>query len=251
MQASTAVPADGEVHVWWLSLVPGPRGVEREAERLTAGERERAARFRFAKDRDRFVLGRSFVRTLLGTYTGEDPSRVRLDTMAAGKPFLAERADVHFNLSHCEDQGVLAVASRPVGVDLERVREVADAESIAVKMFGDSEVAALRAYSAAERSEAFLRCWTRKEAYVKGKGVGLSTPLRSFEVSLDRGAGTMLLSCATPDRAWGLQDLEAPGGWVGALAIERGPVRLWHRRWPTVDSSESDSNGEKGPGSPE
>src|SRR5262245_50010097 len=161
MQASTAVPADGEVHVWWLSLVPGPRGVEREAGALTPEERERAARFRFARDRDRFVLGRSFLRTLLGTYTGEDPARVRLEATEAGKPFLAAPAIVHFNLSHCEDRGVLAVANRPVGVDLERVREVADAEAIAVKMFGDAEVEALREYPAAERSEAFLRCWTR------------------------------------------------------------------------------------------
>jgi 4'-phosphopantetheinyl transferase len=229
MQASTAVPAEGEVHVWWLSLVPERRGVEREAETLTREERERAARFRFARDRDRFVLGRSFLRTLLGTYTGEDPSRVRLGETEAGKPFLAERADVHFNISHCEDRGVLAVAGRPVGVDLERVREVADAEAIAVKMFGDAEVEALRAYSAAERSEAFLRCWTRKEAFVKGKGVGLSTPLRSFEVSLDRVAETMLLVREAPDSEWAVQDLEAPAGWVGALAIEGGPVRLLHR----------------------
>jgi len=235
MEASTAAPDEGEVHVWWLSLVPEPRGVEREAEPLSPEERGRAARFRFARDRDRFVLGRSFLRTLLGTYTGEDPGRVRLEATEAGKPFLAGGAGVHFNLSHCEDFGVLAVANRPVGVDLERVREVADAEAIAVRMFGDGEVEALRGYSAAERSAAFLRCWTRKEAFVKGKGVGLLTPLRSFEVSLDRTAGPMLLSCEAADGRWSLQDLEAPEAWVGALAIERGPVRLVHRRWPSHD----------------
>jgi 4'-phosphopantetheinyl transferase len=231
MQAPGTLVTDAEVHVWWLSLRPEPRGVEREAQALSPEERERAGRFRFARDRDRFVLGRSFLRTLLGTYTGEEPARVRLESMEAGKPFLAGREDVHFNLSHCEDRGVLAVANRPVGVDLERVREVAEADAIAARLFGDSEVDALRAFPSSERSEAFLRCWTRKEAFVKGKGVGLLTPLRSFEVSLDPAPETMLLSQQRPDREWTLQDLAAPSGWVGALAIERGPVRLLHRHF--------------------
>jgi 4'-phosphopantetheinyl transferase len=238
MQAPGRFVTDGEVHVWWLSLRPEPRGVEREAEVLSPEERERAGRFRFARDRDRFVLGRSFVRTLLGTYTGEAPARVRLESMEAGKPFLAGRSDVHFNLSHCEDRGVLAVANRPVGVDLERVREVAEADAIAARLFGDSEVEALRTFPFSERSEAFLRCWTRKEAYVKGKGVGLLTPLRSFEVSLDRAPESMLLFREAPDREWTLQDLGAEPGWVGALAIERGPVRLVYGLWPARTGSE-------------
>src|SRR5262249_14690457 len=177
------------------------------------------------------VLGRSFVRTLLGTYAGEEPGRVRLEATEAGKPFLAGCPGVQFNLSHCEDRGVLAVANRRVGVDLERVRDVAEADAIAARLFGDSEVEALRAFPPPQRSEAFLRCWTRKEAYVKGKGGGLLTPLRSFEVSLDRAPETMLLLREPPDREWSLQDLEASPGWVGALAIEGGPVRLLHRRW--------------------
>jgi 4'-phosphopantetheinyl transferase len=234
MQAPGKAVIDGEVHVWWLSLSPEPGGVEREAEVLSPEERERAGRFRFARDRNRFVLGRSFLRTLLGTYTGEAPARVRLEAMEAGKPFLAGRSDLHFNLSHCEDRGVLAVANRPVGVDLERVREVPEADAIAARLFGDREVEALRAFPSAERSEAFLRCWTRKEAYVKGRGVGLLTPLRSFEVSLDRSPESLLLFQEAPGGEWTLQDLGAEPGWVGALAIERGPVRVVHASGPSA-----------------
>lgn len=162
----------GDVHIWWLSLQLEPQDLESARGLLSADEQARASRYHFDRDRRRFVCARAVLRTLLGDYTGEDPARVPLRLSASGKPFLASHSDLHFNLSHCEDRGVLAVASQPVGVDLERVRDIPEALSIAEDLFTISENRALRTFSAKQRSEAFLRCWTRKEAFVKARGEG-------------------------------------------------------------------------------
>jgi 4'-phosphopantetheinyl transferase len=221
-----------EVHIWWLSLQTEPQEVERALGLLCAEEQGRARRYHFARDRNRFVLARAFLRTLLGGYLGEDPARVPLRLSASGKPFLANRSDVHFNLSHCEDRGVVAIARQPVGVDLEKVRDVPEALTIAEHLFAISEIRALRAFPAELRSEAFLRCWTRKEAYVKGRGEGLLTPLVSFEVTLDRAPPELALLERPEEGNWKLHDLEAGSGWTGALAIQRESARLVDRVWP-------------------
>ena len=124
------------------------------------------------------------------------------------------------------------MASQPVGVDLERVRDIPEALSIAEDLFTISENRALRTFSAKQRSEAFLRCWTRKEAFVKARGGGLATtPLDAFEVTLGRGSPRPVL----PEHAegqWTLYDIEAGSGWIGALAVDMDSARLVHRVWP-------------------
>lgn len=224
--------SDPEVHIWWLSLESEPREVEQALGLLSAEEQERARRFHFARDRNRFVLARAILRTLLGAYTGEEPARVPLRLSPSGKPFLSDRSDFHFNLSHCEDRGVVAIARQPVGVDLEKRRDIPEALTIAEDLFAISEVRALRAFPAPLQSEAFLRCWTRKEAYVKARGEGLLTPLVSFAVTLDRASPELVLLQEPGEREWNLHDLDAGSGWIGAVAVELESARLVHRVWP-------------------
>lgn len=224
--------ADSEVHIWWLSLQSDPQEVEQALGLLSAEEQGRARRYYFARDRNRFVLARAFLRTLLGDYTGEEPGRVPLRLSLSGKPFLADRSDFHFNLSHCEDRGVVAIARQPVGVDLEKIRDIPEALTIAEHLFTISEIRALRAFPAQMQSEAFLRGWTRKEAYVKGRGGGLLTPLVSFEVTLDRASPELVLFGEPGEGKWKLHNLEAASGWTGALAIELESAKLVHRVWP-------------------
>jgi 4'-phosphopantetheinyl transferase len=224
--------SDPEVHVWWLSLQAEPPDMEQALGLLSAEEQERARRYHFARDRNRFVLARAFLRRLLGDYTGEEAGRVPLRLSVSGKPFLADRSDLHFNLSHCEDRVVVAIARQPVGVDLERIRNIPEALPIAQHLFAISETRALRACPAELQSEAFLRCWTRKEAYVKGRGEGLSTPLVSFEVTLDSASPELTLLDEPGVKKWRLHDLEAGSGWTGALAVELESARLVRRVWP-------------------
>ena len=222
-----------EIHVWWLSLESEPPAVEQALRLLSAEERARADRYHFPRDRRRFVLARAFLRTLLGDYTREAPVRVPLHLSSSGKPLLADRSDLHFNLSHCEDRGVLAIARRAIGVDLERMRVVPDALRIAGNLFTPAEARALRAFPAELRSEAFLRCWTRKEAYVKARGEGLLTPLASFEVTLDDGPPRLVLLEEPAKGKWNLHDIAAGPGWTGAIAVELESPRLVQRVFPS------------------
>ena len=226
--------AASEVHIWWLPLQLDGEDLERALAVLSEQEQARANRFHFARDRRRFVRGRALLRRILGGYTGVEPARVPLELSPSGKPFLANGSGLHFNLSHCEDRGVLAVASRPVGVDLEKVRTVPEALVIAERLFTVLENRALRACPQQLQSEAFLRCWTRKEAYVKARGGGLATtPLDAFEVTLERGSPQIDLRENTEEK-WTLYEVEAGADWIAALAIDLDSARLVYRVSPPV-----------------
>ena len=155
---------------------------------LDERELARAGRFRFERDRKRFAFFRAAIRLILGRYVGRPPRELRFAYSPEGKPSLAGRpADdfLEFNLAHSEDVALLAVGrGRRIGVDLERIRDERDTDEIAERFFSRDEVRALRALAPDQRRKAFFSCWTRKEAYVKARGDGLSMPLSSFSMSL-------------------------------------------------------------------
>jgi 4'-phosphopantetheinyl transferase len=227
-------PDRAEVHLWLLGL-EGADGLDRLRDVLDDGERERAGRFRFRRDQDRFILCRGALRVVLGRYLDLPPDRLRFLIGPHGKPSLAEQDGgyLQFNLSHSERWGLLAVAlGRPVGVDIERVDPARVNDRIAERFFSPVEAAALRRIPARDRNEAFFRCWTRKEAYIKARGEGLSIPLESFSVSIDPGASSRLLHSDQGDEdvaRWDLRDLQPAPGYAGALAVEgtEWKLRCW------------------------
>lgn len=189
---------------------------------LSAGEYARAAQLRFPRLRERFVVGRGRLREILGLRTGLDPRSLRFAYGPNGKPEVAESC-VRFNLSHCEDFALLAVTcGRAVGVDVERLRPVADRELVAERFFSSLEVQALSRVPAAQRDVAFLRCWTRKEAYLKALGGGLSLDLAAFAVSLGRdGASLVWAENADELDRWSLVDVsDRCPGHVAAIVLE-------------------------------
>lgn len=222
-----------EVHLWALPLAESDD--EGAAETLlSADERDRAARFRFARDRRRFSLGRAGLRRLLGIYLDRDPAALDFAYGPAGKPELAgsaEASGLRFNLSNSADWALLAVArGRQLGVDLEGIPEGRDLMAIARRFFAAEEVTAFEGFAADQRAEAFCAIWTRKEALLKAFGAGLSLPLDGFCVSADPAAPARLLSTAfRPAEAarWSLADIAlAPplaGAFRAALAIEGPP----------------------------
>jgi 4'-phosphopantetheinyl transferase len=230
--------ADADVHVWVIAL-DGPAA--RPALLLTvlgADERERAGRFVFPRDRDRFVVAHAALRAILGEYLGVPPSAIRLETTARGKPLLAPPHDgtgLRFNLSHSAALALCAVTrGRGVGVDVEAVRPDFAGEDIARRFFSPAEVAALAAVAPGERALAFFRCWTRKEAYIKARGEGLALSLASFDVTLGPDEPPALLATRDdPAEAsrWALVELGLPPGYVGALAVEGRGWRLSLADW--------------------
>jgi 4'-phosphopantetheinyl transferase len=151
---------------------------------LSPAELDRAARFRFAQDRDRFIRARAFLRSVLGQATGDDPARLRLSEGPFGKPALDGGA-IDFNLSHSGDLAVVALSSRgPVGVDVEFLDRRVDVEGLGRVCFTDEENAVIAALPPALRPARFFGFWTAKEARMKLTGEGMSLPPRSIALRL-------------------------------------------------------------------
>lgn len=204
---------------------------------LSDEERQTAARFLRPRDRSRYVAAHGILRQLLGQYESVAPARLVFAKNAHGKPELAPLADqppITFNLAHSEDVIVCVVGlGRRVGVDVEAIQTDLDVMRIAESQFSQAEAEALRAISLPERGEAFFRCWTRKEAYVKARGEGLSIPLTQFTVSFGRneppGLKWVMDDLSAPAR-WSVFDFTPTPGYAGAVVVEGRPVRLIIRR---------------------
>ena len=246
MTATTPVPmwgpgsslGRGALHLWTSGLDRSPAEVEALASTLSSDERERAGRFHFERDRRRFTVGRGFLRTLLAQYLGRSAAALEFRYGPHGKPELAGRGAVsglRFNLSHSGGRALCALASDvAVGADLELTRSLDNLEGLAATVFSAGELATLHALPAPERQAAFYRCWTRKEAFIKALGDGLSCPLDRFDVTLAPGEPARLLRIAgDPDgpERWSLHSFE-DGEWVGAVAVA-GPIdSLVGGEWP-------------------
>jgi len=215
-----------DVHVWRVALDVHEDAVCQFEDSLAADEQLRADRFELAQDRRRFVVRRGALRVVLGWYLTTSPDRLRFEWNRYGKPSLAAQAGarpIRFNLAHSADMAVIAVThGREVGVDVERLDTRFDSLEIAERFFSPDEAAALRGRSPSAQSRAFLHCWTRKEAYLKARGLGLIWPLDRFEVSASPGHAALLTVCDDPTELsrWCVQDLNTEPGYVGALVVE-------------------------------
>lgn len=216
-----------EIHVFAARLDPPAWRVEELRRLLDPDEIVRADRFRFDLHRRRFIVGRGVQRLLLGSYLGVPPRSLVYRYGDKGKPALAETpADgpLFFNLSNSEELALLGLTrTAEIGVDVEHLRELSDLEALAERFFSASESATLLALPESQRSEGFFNCWTRKEAYLKAIGDGLSAPLNAFAVTLVPGEAPRMLTLegsAERARRWSFTHLWPHEGYLGAVAIE-------------------------------
>jgi 4'-phosphopantetheinyl transferase len=212
----------------WIRALRVPSAAERTCyEVLSSEERERAARYRAGRPRNDFILTRGTLRSLLASYVGARPQELSFRYSEHGKPILIGQWDVQFNVSHTEGLALMAfVKKRDIGIDVEKVDREVDPKKLAERFFSAREFQLLKDLSGDELHAAFFRCWTRKEAYVKARGEGLSLPLHQFDVSLAADETRALLA-TRPDPSeasrWILQDLPVKHGYVAALALaEKG-----------------------------
>jgi 4'-phosphopantetheinyl transferase len=222
--------ATGEVHVWRLALDQPESVVAEFRATLEAGELERAERFHFEKHRRHFVVGRGGLRHVLARYLDVQPEEFRFSYGAYGKPALVSE-ELRFNMSHSHGLALFAVArDRELGVDVEHIRADFASDDIAQRFFSRVEVAAFNALSKEEQVAGFFRCWTRKEAYIKAIGRGLSEPLDAFDVTLAPGEAAALLRAERGDASrWTMFDIDVGVDYAGALAAEApvSDIRLW------------------------
>lgn len=214
------------VHVWRAVLNQPAPVVQCLFFLLSPDERDRAAAFHFQKDREHFIVARGALRSILGRYLHLDPAQLRFTYNKYGKPALRGTAAVtrlHFSLSHSGGLALYAFNwDRQIGLDIEFVKDDIGWEEIAEQFFSIREIAMLRALPIRKRAEGFFNCWTRKEAYVKAKGEGLSLPLADFDVSLAPGEPAILLSASNPEESsrWTLKELAPCTGYAAAVAVE-------------------------------
>jgi 4'-phosphopantetheinyl transferase len=227
LRAAPIILPDDEIHLWQSTLDLPPSSVERLLSTLSVDEVTRADRFYFARDRLRFVAGRAIMRDILGRYLNCRPEQISFVYNSYGKPGLDRSVactNIQFNLSHSSGRLVLAVGRRRLGIDLEKIRPGIASEDVAAHFFAPAEVCELATVPVLYRVEAFFNCWTRKEAYVKARGEGLSTPLDAFEVSLAPGEPARLIKTVSDDTTssgWALQALEPHPGFVAAIVAEK------------------------------
>jgi 4'-phosphopantetheinyl transferase len=232
---------ENEVQLWRVDL--GAVGPEepRWQQVLSEDERARAARFHFSRDRQRYVSSRALLRIILAAYLGTEPKELSFRYSEKEKPALAgahATREIEFNVSHSGMAALLAFTrGREVGVDVEQIRLDFDVEGIAHRFFSERERQELMAFAPEERHAAFFRCWTRKEAYVKATGAGLSLPLSQFDVSLAAGNINALIA-TRPDAGeagrWSMREVRGGEGYAAALCILGRGWKL--REWSEQES---------------
>lgn len=227
-------PRAGEIHVWRVDLDQGENIVQQFRSTLEDDEIQRADRFHFEKDRRAFTVGRGFLRHVLGRYLTARPEALRFAYGSYGKPALNgehKNSSLRFNMSHSRGVGLVAVSdNRELGVDVEYIRADFATEDITRRFFSPHEVAAFNALSEELRVAAFFRCWTRKEAYIKAIGRGLSQPLDGFDVTLAPEAAPALLRADEGDPSrWSLRDIDVGSDYAAALVVEGqiSEIRCW------------------------
>jgi len=177
--------ASGQVHVWRTDCGRSPQDLAALRALLAPDEIQRAERFRFERDRHRYIVGRGTLRQILGAYLGRSPEQLQFAYGSRGKPGLVEASGLQFNLSHSEDWALYAIAHTPVGIDLEVRRPVSQMTSIVERYFSPQEQQFFSNLSPEAQTFAFFRAWTSKEAYLKAIGQGLTVPLHEIDLELD------------------------------------------------------------------
>ncbi len=236
--------AEQDVHVWKARLdVPADLLPEYQ-ETLSMEELAKAQQFRFDVHRQRWTVAHAVLRILLGQYLGIAPQLLRFHTNAYGKPALVmpeQSYSLEFNLSHSANLALYAFSwQRHVGVDVEHMRADIPYDQLAQHSFSLHEQTTLCSLSGEQKHQAFYNCWTRKEAYIKARGMGLSLPLDLFDVSLVPGEPAALLQSRESSQEvqrWSMQELHPEPEYAGALMVEGTGWQL--HCWEWHDSSTS------------
>lgn len=228
-----------EVHIWRIDLAQEDAEIRQCRALLAADEIERADRFYFARDRKRFTVARGAMREILSRYTGAGAVDLRFSYGPKGKPELSvdmKQTGIKFNLSHSQEVALLAVTrGLNVGIDVEWIKADFATDDIAEQFFSAAEVQTLRSLPVSQRVEAFFSCWTRKEAYIKALGEGLSVPLDSFTVAFAPTVAAALLHVKVDPaeiKRWSMYNIVISDGYKAALVVQGKHHRLKQMEWP-------------------
>ena len=218
---------DSDIQVWCASLEASLWDLTSFTDQLSADEKIRAERFHFTRDRDRYIIGRGLLRALLGGYLQRDPSDIKFNYGAYGKPALADKVNgraLEFNLSNSNDMVVYIFNwDDPVGIDIEYAHPMKDMDDFALQFFTPDECALIRSLPMEQKQKTFFKLWTCKEAYLKANGSGLTTPLNQVEVSFTNKDTASLIPLGNDHEQtmrWRLELFTPAEGYQASLARE-------------------------------
>lgn len=218
---------DSDLHVWSASLAGSPEELAHYSSLLSADEKTRAEKFYFERDRHRYIFGRGILRTLLAGYLKINPSKIEFMYGAHGKPALKKAYHdkiLQFNLAHSNDWGLYIFGwDRQLGIDLEHVRPLQDADDFAKRFFSRQESAWINSLPMDQKWGAFYKLWTCKEAFLKANGSGLTIPLNEAEIFIQDDNSAKLVSIGgVSDKAakWQLEIFNPIDDYQAAIAFE-------------------------------
>ena len=229
---------NNEVHLWSASVQENISYLNTYRHILSLEEKQRAERFKFKRDQDRFIIAHVLLRLVLSRYIKITPQAIAYSSNSFGKPNLKGCSDIetiNFNMSHSNDHVLIAVANNlAVGVDIEWVRPIENANQIVETFFSAKEKVQFQSLSDHLKTEAFYSCWTRKEAFIKALGVGISLPLNQFSVSFLPGEPADLLEVPTTieqPEFWTLEEFQVREGYVAAIAAQGTGLKFCYWKW--------------------
>jgi 4'-phosphopantetheinyl transferase len=236
--AGSLMIEEGELHVWRANLDVPDRDIQAMQSLLSPEELERSNRFFFLRDRYRFIVSHACVRSVLSRYLRIDPDQLSFEQNSFGKPAVigvSTEMKIEYNLTHSRGFALVAATrGLQVGVDVEYIRSDFGGLNIARRFFSNAEYHVLLSLPAELQSEAFFRCWTRKEAFIKAKGKGLLFPLDEFDVTVHPEEPPALISTrADPEEAarWSLVQADPAYDYCGAVAVESSSLRTKYLDW--------------------
>jgi 4'-phosphopantetheinyl transferase len=230
--------SENEAHVWRAELNQDAKVIANLSALLSQDEYQRAVRYHRPIDRDRFIAGAGILRKIISAYLALPPGQLRFTYNECGKPAVSDNQNnraLNFNLSHSAELVLHAVTRRRgVGIDIEYIREDFATLEIAEKFFSKDEVAALKSLPVDQRTKGFFNCWSRKESFIKAKGVGVSYPLDRFTVSLAPDEPPALLNVYSDEHEparWQMYELKTGEDYAASLIVENPPVVLRQWEW--------------------
>lgn len=210
------------VHVWhitWDRLTEDKRRTWMG--QLSDDEKSKVERFVYDSDRDRYLVSHGFCRSVLGIYLHREPKEIQFGEEENNKPIVQteNRPPIHFNLSHSMNAAVVAVSNRPVGIDIEYLNPTLPFEEMIPQFMSEHEKSVFLRLSSSQQVKAFYCCWTRKEAYVKALGQGLSYPIKEITVSMTEGSITAWKDDYQPNepKRWKMDHIGYIPSYVGAV----------------------------------
>jgi 4'-phosphopantetheinyl transferase len=239
-QSANVIPIlpHDQVHIWCASLEQSPDKVQALAQTLSADEQSRASRFRFRQHQENFIISRGFLREILSRYLHTQAVDLQFCYSPNGKPSLANIAEgnrLSFNLSHSGKIVLYAMNwNHEIGIDIEEVKAIPDLDGLVKNFFSEPEKQAILELEPDEKIVAFFNGWTRKEAYLKAVGTGLSLFPAHVEVSLNSDENPRFIKISGDTEAaekWILKTLVPVEGYVGAIALPKQDWHFQYRQW--------------------